>query len=457
MNLILATDSYKFGHWQQFPPGTQRVYSYLESRGGKFPGTTFFGLQYLLKKYFTGNRITLGDVEAAKWFVEDHVGKGIFNEDGWTYIARKHHGILPLKIKAVPEGLTVPTSNVLLTIENTDPACAWLTNYFETLLMQLWYPITVATQSRELHLLIEAFLETTGTPGADFKLHDFGFRSTTSLESAAIGGAAHLAAGFKGSDNPPAILLAREYYGEKMAARNIPANEHSTVISWGKGNQRAAFENMLDKFPHGFVAIVGDSENIYEACTKILGTELKEKILQRDGITLIRTDSGELPRTLTTVLHILAERFGYSINKRGFKVLNPRIRVIQSDGVNYDSIKLMLQALERGNWSVDNVTFGMGTALLQDHNRDTQKFKFSTSFVDGGSDGQLWQREVSKCPVGAEWKTSKKGRLKLIDSNQGSFATVNERDPGTDILQTVFENGVLFKEATLTSIRERAK
>ena len=46
-NIILATDSYKLTHWRQYPPDTEVVYSYFESRAGaKFPYTVFFGLQY---------------------------------------------------------------------------------------------------------------------------------------------------------------------------------------------------------------------------------------------------------------------------------------------------------------------------------------------------------------------------------------------------------------------------
>ena len=35
-NLILLTDSYKVSHHVQYPPKTSYVYSYFESRGGKF-------------------------------------------------------------------------------------------------------------------------------------------------------------------------------------------------------------------------------------------------------------------------------------------------------------------------------------------------------------------------------------------------------------------------------------
>lgn len=140
-NVIFLTDSYKVGHWPQYPPGTTKVYSYFESRGGVFADTTFFGLQYILHKYLT--RVpSRADIEQADSLFNIHFGTNrLFNKDGWAHISAL--GYFPVTIKAVPEGMTIPTRNVLITIENTDPHCYWLTNYLETLLVQTWYPITV--------------------------------------------------------------------------------------------------------------------------------------------------------------------------------------------------------------------------------------------------------------------------------------------------------------------------
>jgi len=52
-NLVLLTDSYKVGHFRQYPKDTKTVYSYFESRGGMFPETVFFGLQYYLDRYLS--------------------------------------------------------------------------------------------------------------------------------------------------------------------------------------------------------------------------------------------------------------------------------------------------------------------------------------------------------------------------------------------------------------------
>ena len=82
MNFLLRTDSYKFTHWKQYPPKTTRIYSYLESRGGMFPNTVFFGLQYYLKAYLEGPRFTQADIAQADEFCRQHFGSALFNREG---------------------------------------------------------------------------------------------------------------------------------------------------------------------------------------------------------------------------------------------------------------------------------------------------------------------------------------------------------------------------------------
>lgn len=189
-NLILKTDSYKASQYKQYPEKSTKLFSYLESRGGVYPETIFFGLQYLLKKYLS-TPISIDDVEEAKSFFATH---GVdFNYDGWMYIAKDLKGKLPVIIRAVAEGAKVPTSNVLMTIESTDPKAFWVVNWLETLLLKVWYPTTVATQSYFLRQSIyDALVKTSDDPDAeiDFKLHSFGYRGSSSEETASIGGAA---------------------------------------------------------------------------------------------------------------------------------------------------------------------------------------------------------------------------------------------------------------------------
>ncbi|HEU5415445.1 MAG TPA: nicotinate phosphoribosyltransferase [Candidatus Angelobacter sp.] len=453
-NLVLATDSYKFTHWKQYPPGTEFVYSYLESRGGMFGQVVFFGLQYYLERYLSGVVVTEEDVSEARRFVDQHLGQGMFHYEGWMHIVRRHGGKLPVMIKAVAEGSVVDVSNLLMTIENTDPVCYWLPNYLETLLLKVWYPITVGTLSRAIRRVILSALERSGDPSLiDFKLHDFGYRGVSSEETAGIGAAAHLI-NFKGTDTVAGIRVLQQYYGsQEMEGFSVPAAEHSTITSWGREHEAEAYRNMLTQFPGGLVAVVSDSYNVYNASEKIWGELLRDQVLAREGTLVVRPDSGIPRETVLKVLQILGDKFGYEMNSKGYRVLNPKVRVIQGDGVNFWTIQDMLMAINRAGWSADNITFGMGGALLQQLNRDTQKFAFKTSNVTvNGKD-----REVFKDPVEGHDKMSKRGRLALHYSN-GAWSThriAKGEVDADDRLEPVFRDGEVLKTQTVAQIRER--
>eukprot|EP00659_Diplonema_papillatum_P004499 gene4499-6969_t len=383
-NFLLLTDSYKIGHFKQYPPKTTTVYSYFESRGGKYPQTVFFGLQYMLKKHLEGVRVTQEAIDEAEIFTKGHFPPGdIFNRAGWEHILKEHGGKLPIVIKAVPEGTVVDVSNVLMTIENTDPKCYWLTNYIETLLVQVWYPMTVATHSRACKKAILDNLRATGDPeGIQFKLHDFGFRGVSSVETAAVGGCAHLV-NFMGTDTVVGILCAQRFYkaGPTFPGFSIPASEHSTITAWGRDNEKEAMRNMLEQYPEGLVACVSDSYDIYEAVSKIYGEDLKEKIMNRKGSLVIRPDSGDPVEVTLEVFKRLGEKFGFTTNSKNYKVLDPHVRVLWGDGINYESIIDILAQLQAAGWSGDNIAFGSGGGLLQKLHRDTQKCAFKCSFA----------------------------------------------------------------------------
>ena len=446
-NIILNSDSYKYSQFNQYPPKTTTVYSYIESRGGKYDETVFFGLQAFIKEYLTAP-ITQAMIDEAELIITAH-GEP-FNRAGWEYILRKHAGYLPVRIRAVPEGTIVPVKNVLATIENTDPACYWLTSFLETALLRaIWYPTTVATNSREIKKLILDSLQKTGDPASiDFKLHDFGARGVSSLESAGIGGAAHLV-NFQGTDTVEALLFARRYYNADMAGFSIPAMEHSTVTSWGRENEVESYRNMLKQnaSPGGLVACVSDSYDIFKAC-ELWGTELKQDVLDSGATVVIRPDSGDPATVVNDCLRILDKNFGHTINEKGFKVLN-NVRVLQGDGITHQTIRSIIFTITMSGYSVDNVAFGQGGALLQIVNRDDQKFamKCSAALINGE-----WV-DVFKDPITDKGKQSKKGRVTLYKDGQGNFfSDVIDKDYPDELI-TVFEDGELIKEYTFAEVR----
>ncbi|MEZ5308660.1 MAG: nicotinate phosphoribosyltransferase [Pyrinomonadaceae bacterium] len=457
-NRIIDTDSYKASHWLQYPPNTTLVHSYLESRGSEteWRETVFFGLQYILRQYFR-EPFNLEMVEEADHVITAH---GLpFNKDGWTNLVKKHEGRLPLRVRAVAEGTRVPLRNALMTVENTDPEFYWLTSWFETQLMRIWYPITVATLSYHIKRDIYSFLnETADDPDSEinFKLHDFGSRGVSSGETAAIGGAAHLV-NFFGTDTMAALLLHRDNYSSEMAGFSIPAAEHSTMTAWGRENEALAYRNMLTNFakPGSLVAVVSDSWNIYEAVEKIWGEELRNEVVRSGATVVLRPDSGDPIEVVARITTILAEKFGTETNSKGYRVLN-NVRVIQGDGVNPASIRKILERIKADGFSASNVAFGIGGSLLQKVDRDTLRFAYKCSAVV--VDGTL--REVYKQPVTDSGKTSKKGRLDLVRTDDG-FSTIvipNATDIASpeSVLETVFENGELLRSESLNEIRARA-
>lgn len=447
MNLILSADSYKYSHHKMYPPKTTSMFSYFESRGGKFENIVFFGLQYYLKQ-LQGRVVTQEKIDEAEKLVTAH---GLpFNRKDWQYILNCHEGRLPIIIRAVKEGTAVPTKNVLFTVENTDSECYWLSSFLETLLSKVWYPCTVATQSRYAKKVISQYLEETGTPElVDFKLHDFGFRGVSSSETAGIGGLAHLTS-FKGTDTIEALLYAQKYYGCEMAGFSIPASEHSTITSWGKEGELTAYAHILDEFPEGLVACVSDSYNLEKACKEYWGTSLKEKVLKRKGTLIIRPDSGDPIDTVLKTLEILESCFGTTENSKGYKVLPDQVRIIQGDGVDLQAIQEILYVMQSKRFSADNIAFGSGGGLLQKMNRDTCKFtyKCSSTTIDGK------EIDVFKDPVTDKNKASKKGKLTL-DLIDGEYKTVRTSEVKNDQFITVFEEGNLIIDQTLETIRKR--
>jgi nicotinamide phosphoribosyltransferase len=450
-NILLNADSYKYSQPYQYPQGTKSLYSYIESRGGKWDRTVFFGLQMFLQEYLT-KPFTKEDIDVAEEIITAH-GEP-FYRDLWEYILNAHGGYLPVVIKAVPEGTVVPTKNVLVTIEPTDHKCWWLGDFLETALLRVvWYPTTVCTNSYTSKQIILKYLEQSGTPESiDFRLHDFGFRGASSYESAGIGGLSHLV-NFKGTDTVAALLYGRKYYNVNMAGYSIPAMQHSTVTSWGRENEVEAYRNMLRLFgkPNSILAAVSDSYNIYDACRNLWGTELKDEVIKSGATVVIRPDSGDPPQVVSECLMILDEKFGHTINEKGYKVLN-NVRIIQGDGINQETIDRILYRITTANFSADNISFGQGGGLLQQLDRDTLRFamKCSAALVNGE-----W-RDVYKQPITDFGKESKKGRVTLYETESG-FITAREGEiDGRIALRTVFENGKLYNMDDFETIRARA-
>jgi len=494
------TDSYKLTHHKIYVNGVERLVSYFEARAGSefSDETVFFGLQYFLKRFFRGNTVTYQDIPRIKAFCKQHFmgDESLFNEEGWRHIIKNHGGRLPVTIRAVPEGSVIPVSNVLMMIENTDSDCYWLTNFLETVLVQIWYPMTVASLSRSCKKIIYDFMVKTATEEMipilmPSRLHDFGYRGVSSVESAALGGAAHLV-NFAGTDNVAAIEMTTQFYqgdefeklleydragigphsdwdaedsfrawddfySRTMSGFSIPATEHSIMTIKGPEGEIEVCKRLLDQFPTGFVACVSDSYDLFSLCENVWGDLLKDQIMEREGVLVVRPDSGEPTEIVPQVLEVLGKQFGYTTNAKDYKVLPSPIRVIQGDGINWRSLSAIMQAVVDAGWSIENLAFGSGGALLQKMNRDTYACAFKACYSVINGEGF----EVYKAPKTGSSKNSKRGLLALVNDN-GTIRTINTLnenpdDFGGDLLVEVFRNGEVVKEWTFDEVRQRAE
>ena len=447
-NIIWTLDSYKQMHDPMYEDDTEIVYSYMESRkGAMYDYTTFFGLQYILKEWLEGVVVTNELIDEAEPGLREHFkyNGDIWNRAKWDYIVEKHGGKLPIKIQAVKEGKNYPIGTPLITVQNTGgKPTKWITNALETVLQQVWHPITVCTRSNLIMNIIRDYFNQTVDDNnhwlADYYLHDFSQRGLSGMEEAGIGCMANLV-NSKGTDSLMAIPFAINYYNANIdgLAYSVPASEHSIQTSLGKDREFDVTRNLIRKFPNGILSIVSDSYDI-ENAVKVYCTDMKQEILGRNGKFVVRPDSprfeGDTPEEqVLWIAQQLWNGFGGTVNSKGYKVLDSHVGIIYGDSLTEVDIKNILETLKNNGFSSETCVFGCGSYLVRKLNRDTMRFAFKCSAQK--RDG-IWY-DIFKSPKDIT-KASKKGRFD---------------DMGD--LTTVFENGTIIKSYTFDEVRQNAK
>jgi nicotinamide phosphoribosyltransferase len=457
LNPILNTDSYKLSHHLQYPPEVRAVTAYVEARGvSSRPEVVFFGLQMLLKDMLQ-RPITRHDIQEAEEVAELH---GLpFNREGWLRILSRFGGYMPVRIEALPEGTVVRRGVPVAQITSTDPETAWITAYLDTAILRaIWYPSSVASNARRIRdLLLPAYEQTTDPDkvAIETRVHDFGARSATSAEQAALGGAAHLLF-FERTDTLGALLHARRYYGERMAGFSIPASEHATMTAWGPAREAEAFRTMLTRFaPYGAVSVVSDSYDIAQAVSETWGKTLHADVVNSGSMLIVRPDSGDPIDTPVQVMAQLAYAFGTTLNSKGYKVINNRVRVLQGDGVSPQDMTKILGRMEGFGFSADNIYFGVGSHLMQKVTRDSYSFAMK---ANAWADETGRWHDMAKRPATMQEKGSKAGRQAVVEElAELAACRLDEIGNRRNHLVPVYEDGNLLQEWTLPDIRERAR
>ena len=490
INPLRANDFYKQGHIRQFPKGTELVYSNFTPRKSRIPyaeKVVFFGLQYFIKQYlqYEWNEYFFNrDIEAicSEYEAKTTAALGP-NNIGSEHIRKLHNlGYLPIKIKAVPEGSSVPFGCPVLTIVNTHHDFFWLTNFLETQLSYtLWQACTSATISKYVRKMLEEWCIKTNPEAIEFvqyQSHDFAARGMSSLESSCLSGAGHLL-NFIGTDTIAAIEFLEQIYNadplEETIGVSVAASEHAVMCMHTKDSEFKTFEKFITEiYPEGIVSIVSDTWNLWDVVGKYL-PELKETILNRNGTLVIRPDSsptnpqdilcgwtdGNTELERKGLIESLWDIFGGTVSSTGYKVLNEKISAIYGDAIQYDRAIEICDRLEKKGFASTNCVYGWGSFSYQYNTRDSLGFAMKATYgevrVEGSHGSYLDKRNIWKDPItDLGEKKSHKGLLRVNPDFTVTQECSWEEEAG-GLLETVFEDGKITKYQTLKEIRERVQ
>lgn len=465
-NFADDTDLYKQTQYLAYRRGLTSIYSYGESRiGSKFDATIFYSLQLICLENFVGRVITKEQVDEAEERCFKRFGtRNYFHREMFDYIIKNYDGKLPVRIKAVKEGTLVPINNVLFTIESLDEKCIPLVQRMETLLMHVWAGTTIATNSFNIKRDIKKHLDLTSTNPwiLEYMCHDFGMRACTHWSHAGVVGSAHLIS-FLGSDTAVADRFAEFYYGTTSTLiESVWASEHAVALQFGAGEGEYDYVKacLAAAAPDKICSIVIDTfddRNFID--TVVTRQDIKDLVLARPGKTVWRQDSGDAIENTNRNLNSLANSYGYSHNDKHYKILCPKIGLLQGDGITRETGNDLRESIIVNKWSADQIPVGSGSGLLvKNMERDTQKFAIKSSEYE--IDDQVLN--VSKSPKGQADKASKPGRLKLHHAGQ-HFSTISSAKETPqqfacyqDSLETVFENGEMIRMQSFDEIKQIA-
>lgn len=525
INSLFYTDGYKIGHKAMLAPGTTRLYGTWVPRSTKHAPRGInkivsFGQQLVCKwlhdefeeNFFkTEHRQIYNDTKTLYLLKEKALR---FTKDMSLYLGMEYDGkhfeelwdlgYLPIKVKALPEGIETNPNIPHMTFINTVDGFAWLPLYLETIVSSLaWKPSTAATIAKLYRRQAEEWVAKTDPNNmwlVDWMCHDFSARGLDPMSQYLIG-LGH-ATSFMGSDTLPVIPASRYFYGvgdDEMPIGSVNASEHSvsTTKIFTVGEQQM-IADWLKIFPKGILSIVSDTFDLWKLITEYLPAN-KESIMARDGKLVIRPDSGNPVDIICGKIHatekgkyyhegkeiskeeakgvigLLWDIFGGTINKQGYKVLDPHIGAIYGDSITSERQLEIYKRLAAKGFAATNIVVGVGSFTYQYNTRDTLGFAAKGAWfevekpidedkiVTNGTTFIKKSYNIYKDPVTDDGtKKSLKGLLCVVGNETGfnDIKVYQECTPEQEergLLQVIYEDGKFYNQTTLHEVRARLK
>jgi nicotinamide phosphoribosyltransferase len=480
-NSLFYSDGYKVGHKRMLAPGTDYLYGTWIPRSTKHaPGNikkiVSAGQQLTMRwlhDEFTENFFGISKEDAMSFSKDMSMYLGL-DYDGSHFEALYDLGYLPIRVKALPEGIETDPNIPHMTFINTKPGFAWLTLYLETIVSSLaWKPSTSATIALAYRRRATEWVMKTDPASAwliPFLCHDFSARGLSPWDMLSSG-LGH-AMSFRGSDSIICIPGARYFYDEpknEVCINSVNASEHSvsTTKIFTVGEQQM-IADWLELFPTGILSIVSDTFDLWTLITKYLPAN-KDAILARDGKLVIRPDSGnpvdiicgditiavenggvETPAS-KGVIELLWDIFGGTINEQGYKVLDPHIGAIYGDSITLDRQAEIYERLAAKGFAATNIVLGVGSYTYQYNTRDTFGFAAKGAWFENNGKGI----DIYKDPITDDGtKKSLKGLI-MVDENLNVHTQCTKEQEATGLLHTIYEDGKFYNQTTLTEIRKK--
>lgn len=305
---------------------------------------------------------------------------------------------------------------------------------------------------------------------------------------------------------------------EEFIAASVPASEHSIAClgTAVKGELESFRKWITQDYPTGIVSLVSDTYDFWEVITTF-AEDLKDDILARPkndlGLSKVvfRPDSGNptdiicglsfetvsdalnlnyMPEedvvycedtkqyykvtdttdengfkweysleNLTTAevkgaVECLWDIFGGTVTEQGYRLLDEHVGLIYGDSITLTRANEIFERLENKGFASTNVVFGVGSYTSQMITRDSAGMAVKATWAQVYEEGY----DLFKDPITDDGiKKSAKGLLR-VEKEGEDYVLYDQQTPEQEQqgeLQTVFKNGVLYKETSLAAIRER--
>lgn len=480
---LLLCDFYKTVHSEQYPKGLTKLVSYFTPRMSRMreDKLIMFGLQAFLRQYLIQyfnenffNRPEDETLEEYNRILSHTLGQGCYDERKIRDLHRL--GYLPLEIKAIAEGERVPVKVPMIEISNTHPDFAWVVNAIETLMScSLWHPMLSANVGYEYRQIVNRCCERSVDDEVSRAraLGDFSMRGQESLESAVRSSAAFCLS-FLNTATVPAIPYLEEYYNcdcnnEEVAFGAI-STEHSVMCSNTAvdGDEVSMIKRLLTEiYPNHSFSMVSDSYDYWRLLEELL-PQCRAEIEAHNGCLLVRGDSGDPVAVVTETVFKLWELFGGSTNKKGYKVLNPKVKAIYGDSITPQRAEEIFRILMERGFACNNVALGVGSfsmqcaerdGVFQPFTRDTYGIAVKATYGEiNGAPLMIYKNPATDTD---HFKKSQKGLCRVFRGADGNLICQDGFDQNTltpdmeNLLQPVFRDGKMVREFTLKEIRER--